>query len=110
MKICDFIKMERLRQGYTLTELAKKTGFSKSTLSGLENDKFHRFDTIRSVLEALGLTVDDATRAGVEWFEEKKKPEPTDFEKIVDYISASPENEDRVRRFIAYLDKLKGRN
>lgn len=110
MKIGDYIKMERLRQGVTLTDLAKKSGIAKSSLSNLENDKYHRFESIRTVLTALGLTVDDATRAGVEWFEEKKKPEPTDFEMIVDYITASPENEDRVRKFLAYVDKLKGRS
>lgn len=110
MTIADYIRMERLKKGLTLRDLSMLTGLALSTLSGVENDKFHKFSTLKTILEALGLTVDDATRAGVEWFEEKKKPEPTDFEKIVDYISASPENEDRVRRFIAYLDKLKGRS
>lgn len=110
MKIADFIKMERNKQGLTLRDLAKKTGLASSTISGVETDKFHRFSTIKAILDALGLTVDDATRAGVEWFEEKKKPEPTDFEKIVDYITADRENEKRVRRFLAYLDKLKERD
>lgn len=110
MKIADYIKMERNKKGLTLRDLAKMTGLASSTISGVETDKFHRFSTIKAILDALGLTVDDATRAGVEWFEEKKKPEPTDFEMIVDYITASPENEDRVRKFLAYVDKLKGRS
>ena len=109
MNIGQYIRMERLRRGLKLEELANSAGCSKSTLSHLENDKFHRFSTIKTVLEALDLTVDDATRAGVEWFEEKKKPEPTTFETVVDYITADAQNEDRVRRFLAYLDGLKKR-
>lgn len=110
MTIGELIKMERLQRGLTLRDLAKKTGLASSTISGVETDKFHRFTTIKTILEALGLTVEDATAAGVEWFAEKKKPEPTDFELIVDYITADRENENRVRRFLAYLDKLKERD
>lgn len=110
MTIADYIRMERLKKGLTLRDLSKSTGLALSTLSGVETDKFHKFSTLKTILETLGLTVEDATAAGVEWFAEKKKPEPTDFEMIVDYITASPENEDRVRKFLAYVDKLKGRS
>lgn len=110
MTIADYIRMERLKKGLTLRDLSRLTGLALSTLSGVENDKFHKFSTLKTILETLGLTVEDATAAGVEWFSEKKKPEPTDFEMIVDYITASPENEDRVRKFLAYVDKLKGRS
>lgn len=107
MTIGELIKMERLQRGLTLRDLAKKTGLASSTISGVETDKFHRFTTIKTILDALGMTVEDATAAGVDWFDSKKKPEPTDFELIVDYITANPENENRVRRFIEYLDRLK---
>lgn len=110
MTIADYIRMERSKKGLTLRDLSKLTGLALSTLSGVENDKFHKFSTLKTILEALGLTVEDATAAGVEWFAEKKKPEPTDFELIVDYITADRENENRVRRFLAYLDKLKERD
>lgn len=110
MTIADYIRMERLKKGLTLRDLSRLTGLALSTLSGVENDKFHKFSTLKTILDTLGLTVEDATAAGVEWFAEKKKPEPTDFEMIVDYITASPENEDRVRKFLAYVDKLKGRS
>lgn len=110
MTIADYIRMERLKKGLTLRDLSRLTGLALSTLSGVENDKFHKFSTLKTILDTLDLTVEDATAAGVEWFAEKKKPEPTDFEMIVDYITASPENEDRVRKFLAYVDKLKGRS
>ncbi len=110
MTPAEFIRMERLKQGLTLQELAQMSGLAKSTLSGVENDKFHKFDTLKRLIEILGYTIDEASEHGVEWFVEKKKPEPTDFEMIVDYITASPENEDRVRKFLAYVDKLKGRS
>lgn len=109
MTIADYIRMERLKRGLTLRDLSKLTGLALSTLSGVENDKFHKFSTLKTILETLGLSVEDATAAGVEWFVEKKKPEPTTFETVVDYITADAQNEDRVRRFLAYLDGLKKR-
>ena len=109
MKIGEFIKMERLRRGMLMADLAQKAGIGKSTLSGLENDKYHRFTTIRAVLAALDMTVEDATAAGVEWFEAPEQKKPTNYELVVDYITADPENEERVRRFLAYLDGLKKR-
>ena len=109
MTIGSYIKMERHKRGMTLRDFAKKSGLASSTISGVETDKFHRFSTIKVLLETLDLSIDDATNAGVEWFEEKKKPEPTTFETVVDYITADAQNEERVRRFLAYLDGLKKR-
>lgn len=107
MLIGEFIKYERAKRGESLTTLAQRAGISKGTLSGLENDKTRNFETIKKVLDVYGLNLEDAQAAGVDLFEKPLTPDYvlSDFEAVIEYITASDENEAKIRRFLSYLDK-----
>ena len=107
MTIGAFIKYQRLKNGLSLTALAERAGVSKSTVSMVENEKSRRFETLKALLDALGLTVEDATDAGVNFFENPLKPDVilSDYELVIEYITASEDNEAKIRRFLNYLDR-----
>lgn len=107
MTIGEFIKYQRLKNGLSLTALAERAGVSKSTVSSVENEKTRKFETLKSLLDALGLTVEDATTAGVNFFEKPLNPDIMlgDYELVIEYITASEDNEAKIRRFLTYLDK-----
>ena len=107
MTIGEYIKYQRLKNGLSLTALAEKAGLSKSTVSMVENEKTRRFETLKALLDALGLTADDATAAGVNFFEKPLQPDfiLSDYEAVIEYITASDENEAKIRRFLGYLDR-----
>lgn len=107
MLIGDFIKYERIKRGESLTTLAGKAGIAKGTLSGIENDKTRNFETIKKVLDVYGLTLEDAQAAGVDLFEKPFQPDYilSDYELVIEYITASEDNEAKIRRFLNYLDR-----
>ena len=52
--ICDWIRAERIKQGYSQRDFAKKTGLARSTITHLELNKNPKLSTIVKCCFSLG--------------------------------------------------------
>ena len=78
MLVGEFIKMQRKIKKMTLVELSAASGVSKSHISRIEHGATDGWDSISRLLEALGLTMADCQKAGVDWWaiSGKSSPDP----------------------------------
>lgn len=108
MKIGDYLKKNRKMQHMTIIELAELSGVSKSYISQIENNTSNGWESIAKLLSALGLSVDDANAAGVQWWAADSKSTNYNLQDY-DFISEWLSRQDRavlreIRTLIELLD------
>lgn len=98
MKIGDYIKKNRKLKNMTIIDLANASGVSKSYISRIERNESNPWPQISALLNAFNLTVDDANKAGVQWWATDPEPKSKDLDIIIEWLK---KQDDKTLRFLA---------
>lgn len=106
MKIGDFLKKKRKMQHMTILQLSEKSGVSKSYISQIENNTSNGWESINKLMQALGLTIEDANSEGVNWWaSDASSAASSDSEYIKKWIDQQDDNVvHSLRLFIESVD------
>lgn len=111
MLMGEYLKRERKLRKITMVQLAEKTGVAQSSISDIENCKQRNPSNIDAILKALGLTWEDAKKAGVDFYGEGAAIEvsyQSDFEYCMNWLKKMSKNEiSNLRIILEHQDRLK---
>lgn len=108
MLIGNYLKFERKKQMLTIRDLAKKTNLSATYISQIENGERNSYKAIKTIMDALGLTLEDCKSAGVSWWDEpEQKSKPSVDASVM--ISASPGTgkSEYLKIVLEYFEKIR---